>query len=45
MVWKRLVSVAKASGDVPEAIRRLNEYLKVFQSDITAVSELFLLLL
>lgn len=43
MVWKRLVSVAKASGDVPEAIKRLNEYLKVFQSDTAAVSNLSLL--
>lgn len=37
MVWKRWVSLAKAQGDLPEAIKRCNEYLKVFQNDTSAV--------
>lgn len=36
-MWKRYVAVAKARGDVPEAIRRCNEYLKLFASDTQAV--------
>jgi len=32
------VALAKAEGDLPEAIKRCNEYLKVFQGDTSAVS-------
>ncbi len=39
MVWKRWVSLAKAQGDLPEAIKRCNEYLQVFQADPNAVRE------
>jgi hypothetical protein len=31
------VALAKAEGDLPEAIKRCNEYLKVFQGDTSAV--------
>lgn len=31
------MSLAKAQGDLPEAIKRCNEYLKVFQNDSSAV--------
>lgn len=37
MVLKRLVAVAKARGEPAEAIRRCNEYLTLFASDIQAV--------
>lgn len=37
VVWKRWVALAKAEGDLPEAIKRCNEYLKVFQGDTSAV--------
>jgi tetratricopeptide (TPR) repeat protein len=37
MVLKRHVAVAKAQGDVAEAIKRCNEYLKLFASDTQAV--------
>ena len=30
--------IAKAKGNVSECIQRLNEYLKVFQTDTVAVS-------
>ncbi|TFJ88604.1 hypothetical protein NSK_000173 [Nannochloropsis salina CCMP1776] len=40
VVWKRWVSLAKAQGDLPEAIKRCNEYLKVFQNDTSAWQEL-----
>ncbi len=31
------MALAKAEGDLPEAIKRCNEYLKVFQGDTSAV--------
>jgi len=37
VVWKRWVALAKAEGDLPEAIKRCNEFLKVFQGDTSAV--------
>jgi hypothetical protein len=39
LVLKRLVCIAKAKGDVADAIFRLNEYLGTFQMDGSAVSE------
>lgn len=43
MVLKRLVAVAKARGAPAEAIKRCNEYLTLFASDVEAV-RLWLLL-
>jgi hypothetical protein len=37
---KRQIAVRKASGDIPNAIKALNEYLKFFMADTDAWQEL-----
>jgi tetratricopeptide (TPR) repeat protein len=39
-IWKRKVAIFKAQGDTQEAIKELNEYLKVFICDYEAWLEL-----
>jgi tetratricopeptide (TPR) repeat protein len=40
LTMKRLISIARAKGDVNEAIKLLNEYLRVYMADTEAWQEL-----